>query len=238
VSAQVRTPLGAPRSAPVVVRLGVMPEVIRCGVRSMLTAYADRVALRDEDEPRRVSDLCLVDPYTEEQAFGAAFQESSGDAGPLAFYTCVPMADRAELSSAVTAFPGRFRGWLCMRRPAGSLVSGLERIHRGEIVIDEQPRPEHHDHPAAAGPGLCSRELEILTLVASGLSNHQIAAHTYLSINSVKSYIRTAYRKIGAHSRSEAVLWGVEHGLVQRCPGDDTLTAVLLERRRDGRSTA
>ena len=35
---------------------------------------------------------------------------------------------------------------------------------------------------------------------------------TYLSPNTVKSYIRTIYRKIGAGSRTQAVLWGVDHG--------------------------
>ena len=41
-----------------------------------------------------------------------------------------------------------------------------------------------------------------------------VAAHTYLSPNTVKSYIRSVYRKIGAESRTQAVLWGVNHGFV------------------------
>ena len=39
-----------------------------------------------------------------------------------------------------------------------------------------------------------------------------MAATTFLSVNSVKSYIRSIYRKIGVKSRTQAVLWGVEHG--------------------------
>ena len=39
-----------------------------------------------------------------------------------------------------------------------------------------------------------------------------MAATTFLSINSVKSYIRSTYRKIGVNSRTQAVLWGIEHG--------------------------
>ena len=52
----------------------------------------------------------------------------------------------------------------------------------------------------------------MLALITQGLSNNDIAAQTHLSINSVKSYIRTGYRKIGVTSRSQAVLWGVRHG--------------------------
>ena len=44
------------------------------------------------------------------------------------------------------------------------------------------------------------------------LANAEVAALTYLSPNTVKSYIRTIYRKIGVGSRTQAVLWGVNHG--------------------------
>jgi len=64
--------------------------------------------------------------------------------------------------------------------------------------------------------GLTQRELEVLELVTVGCSNDEIAKRLFLSINSVKSYIRTGYRKIGATRRTQAVLWGVEHGLTTR----------------------
>ena len=60
--------------------------------------------------------------------------------------------------------------------------------------------------------GLTAREAEVIALITQGLSNSDIASHSSLSINSVKSYIRSAYRKIGVTSRTNAVLWGVEHG--------------------------
>ena len=44
------------------------------------------------------------------------------------------------------------------------------------------------------------------------MSNQQIADECFLSINSVKSYIRSAYRRIGATSRSQAVVWCIQHG--------------------------
>ena len=59
---------------------------------------------------------------------------------------------------------------------------------------------------------MTDREGEILALVTQGKSNAEVAELTYLSPNTVKSYIRTTYRKIGVASRTQAVLWGVRHG--------------------------
>lgn len=60
--------------------------------------------------------------------------------------------------------------------------------------------------------GLTRREAEIIGLIVQGLSNRQISEATMLSINSVKSYIRSAYRKMDVASRTQAVAWGVQHG--------------------------
>ena len=62
--------------------------------------------------------------------------------------------------------------------------------------------------------GLTAREAEVLALITQGMSNADIAIRTSLSINSIKSYIRSCYRKIGAVSRSQAVLWGATHGFL------------------------
>ena len=60
--------------------------------------------------------------------------------------------------------------------------------------------------------GLTDREAEILALITQGRSNAEVAALTFLSPNTVKSYIRSVYRKIDAGSRTQAVLWGVRNG--------------------------
>jgi len=51
-----------------------------------------------------------------------------------------------------------------------------------------------------------------LDLIAKGLSNQEIADAVYLSVNSVKSHIRTAYRKVGVTRRSQAVGWVLQNG--------------------------
>jgi len=61
------------------------------------------------------------------------------------------------------------------------------------------------------GAGLTRRESEIVGLIVRGLSNHAIAERCSLSINTVKSHVRSAYQKMDVGSRSGAVAWGVQH---------------------------
>ena len=68
------------------------------------------------------------------------------------------------------------------------------------------------EHRLGQDVGLTPREVDVLTLITQGLSNQEIAEQSYLSINSVKTYIRSAYRRIGVTSRSQAVVWCLQHG--------------------------
>jgi DNA-binding NarL/FixJ family response regulator len=52
-----------------------------------------------------------------------------------------------------------------------------------------------------------------VSLIAAGAPNKEIARRLGLSMNTVKSHIRTAYRAMGVTSRTQAVLWAVEHGI-------------------------
>jgi DNA-binding NarL/FixJ family response regulator len=63
-----------------------------------------------------------------------------------------------------------------------------------------------------AEAGLTPREIEVLSAIARGRSNKEICASYAISVNTVKSTIRSAYRKIGATTRAQAVSWCVDHG--------------------------
>jgi LuxR family maltose regulon positive regulatory protein len=52
---------------------------------------------------------------------------------------------------------------------------------------------------------LSARELDVLELFAEGLTNQEIAARLYLSLNTVKAHSRNIYGKLGVHSRTRAV---------------------------------
>ena len=52
----------------------------------------------------------------------------------------------------------------------------------------------------------------MLALLCQGLSNQEITERAFLGMNTVKTHMRTHYRKIGVDSRTRAVLWGIDHG--------------------------
>ncbi len=62
--------------------------------------------------------------------------------------------------------------------------------------------------------GITARELEILALVARGLSNREIATHLFVSENTVKTHVSRAFDKLGAARRTQAVRRGKELGLL------------------------
>jgi len=67
-------------------------------------------------------------------------------------------------------------------------------------------------HPS----GLSARELEILKLVARGLSNREIGAELFISEHTAANHIRSILRKTGSANRTEATAYAYEHGLEQR----------------------
>ena len=91
-------------------------------------------------------------------------------------------------------------GYLSKTLPARELVAALEAVHAGEVSSATRRRGARSavglDWPGR-GEGLTDRESEILALITQGKSNADVAALTYLSPNTVKSYIRIVYRKIG-----------------------------------------
>jgi LuxR family maltose regulon positive regulatory protein len=90
----------------------------------------------------------------------------------------------------------------------GMLTARLERAGR-------EPRPAGARRPAPGPAGeLTERELVVLRLLATTLSQREIAQELYVSVNTVRTHIQGAYRKLGAASREEAVAVARDHGLL------------------------
>jgi DNA-binding NarL/FixJ family response regulator len=127
--------------------------------------------------------------------------------------------------TAVVAFQAEFRADVSERLLAMGVADVVSMDVTGEALLErlEHAAAGRRIAPAAVrrrsrdvarlAAGLTEREVAVLELIAAGLSNDEIAAQLFVSINTVKTYVRTAYRRIGAKSRSHAVIWAMRQGL-------------------------
>jgi DNA-binding CsgD family transcriptional regulator len=84
------------------------------------------------------------------------------------------------------------------------------------VVVKESipPAPFVPDDARRDHLGITRREMEILQLVAQGMTNREIAAHLFVSENTVKTHCARAFDKLGARRRTQAVQLGKELGLL------------------------
>ena len=95
---------------------------------------------------------------------------------------------------------------------AEELVGVALSAAAGTLDDSEVAQAAEHDTRLGDVVGLSPRETDVLRLVVLGFSNHDIARELFVSVNSVKTYIRSAYRKIGVTTRPQVVAWCVRHG--------------------------
>jgi DNA-binding NarL/FixJ family response regulator len=204
----------APRH-PITVALVDDYDVVVMGVANMFDKYRDRLVVAELDSTMAVEDTVDIVLYD-------SFAQPESDHEEIATLVANPRANRVVVYTwnfhpdlIASAQRHGAHGYLSKTLAARELVAALEAIHAGETVISDPPRRARSaiglDWPGR-GEGLSDRESEILALITQGKSNADVARLSYLSPNTVKSYIRTIYRKIDVGSRTQAVLWGVAHG--------------------------
>lgn len=198
-------------------------ELVVAGVAAMLAPFSDQVVVVELDSgvpPVCDVDVVLVDTFGQGEGEHLSVDDLLDDGKPrVVVYSWNTRPDVVERTMARGA-----AGYLPKSARAEEIVATVVKVHAGEAVrpqggVDADLAAELADGESSGSwpgkaQGLSAREAEVVSLISRGLSNQEIAERTYLSINSVKTYIRTAYRKIGVTRRSQAVAWGLQHGLL------------------------
>lgn len=179
-------------------------EVVMRGLISMLADYPDRLVVTALPSVRSRApgvDVILYDTFGLYLSDGADLRHllHETDAEVLIFSRDMRPDLRAQ------AYSLGARAWVSMSVHAGELVRSIELAAAG------QPLGEHEDRMSTVA-GLSTREVEVLALITQGLSNKEIAEKLVVSVNTLKSHIRQAYRKIDVTTRSQAVSWAITHG--------------------------
>lgn len=187
-------------------------EVVTSGVAGIVERHQDRLRLIDaapgfgNDDP----DVIVYDVVALHDGDGSDLE------GLVKETTSAVLAIsrdlRPDLGARALALGAD--GFVSLEISEDALIEALEAACRGESADDDNTVTgfDAHEHALGHDVGLTPREVDVLQLITQGLSNQEIAEQTYLSINSVKTYIRTAYRRVGVTSRSQAVVWCLQHG--------------------------
>ncbi len=137
----------------------------------------------------------------------------------------------ADENAIVPALRAGARGYLTKDASAEQIEAAIYAVHAGQTHLDPAvqerlvtavvSRPPAAE-PPVPGPkppdGLTAREAEVLTLLASGLSNAEIARRLYLSNATVKTHINRIFAKTGVRDRAQAVRYAYQHGLSTPAP--------------------
>jgi DNA-binding NarL/FixJ family response regulator len=129
----------------------------------------------------------------------------------------------ADDRSVIDALQAGARGYLTKDAGGAEIRHALSQVLDNHAVID--PAVQHHVVDAIATlsaaearrpllpAGLTPREAEVLSLIATGMSNREIAEHLIVSEGTVKSHIHHLLAKIGARDRAQAVTFAYQCGL-------------------------
>ena len=103
-------------------------------------------------------------------------------------------------------------GYLLKEVRATSLIEAIRRVSRGEILLDPAVTERVLNRAREASPldGLTPREIEILALIAEGLSNREIGGRLFLAEKTVKNYVSGILSKLGMQRRTQAAVLATE----------------------------
>ena len=207
-------------------------DVVIAGLAAMLRPYRSQITVVDVSTGRT----------TRRTAVDVVLYDSYGRPG-LDMKRIAETAEQSNVGKVVVftfdfhqhlindALDAGARGYLWKGLSSAQLVEALERVAAGELVVSE-PRPHTHplDSPELSWPlrhlGLTVRESEAIALLVLGLRNREIADSMYVSVDTVKTHLRNAYRKLQVRNRAEAVATALKDADFSRRSRDEILLSV------------
>jgi DNA-binding NarL/FixJ family response regulator len=119
----------------------------------------------------------------------------------------------------VRAIEAGCSGFITKHKAIQEVAAAVRAAHAGEALISPsllaRLLPKLRQNPRGLGSDLTAREVEVLKLLAAGVSNQQIAEELVLSLHTVRNHVQNVITKLGAHSKLEAVATAVREGLIR-----------------------
>jgi DNA-binding NarL/FixJ family response regulator len=166
----------------------------------------------EDDDP----DVAVWDLGGDAAAWRERLQEAAASGPPALALLADQESEEAE-EAASAALAAGVRGLLARDLDGGRLAAALRALARGLLVFDEallQPLLRPRPVPQAPLDPLTPRELEVLQLLAQGLSNRRIAERLGISEHTAKFHVNAIVTKLGAQTRTDAAIRAARLGLV------------------------
>jgi DNA-binding NarL/FixJ family response regulator len=147
----------------------------------------------------------------------------------------IALTTYSDDQSVLGAVRAGARGYLTKDAGPAEIQKAIHRVMADQAVLD--PAVQHHlleafaatpaalepspPGPSAPADGLTPREVEVLGLIAAGLTNQEIAGRLFVTEATVKTHINHLLAKINARDRAHAVTYAYRHGLLPVAPSDE-----------------
>lgn len=195
-------------------------QLVRAGLRQLLSSTADvevvaeasggAEAVESASEVR--PDVVLMDlSMPGMDGIEATRRIVEADAAP-AVLVLTSFSDRDRVLDALDA--GAV-GYLLKDAAPEELLRGIRAAARGDSPLDPRVARTVLDQRSRARPAveLTTREREVLSLVATGLANKQIARRLGITEKTVKTHMTSIFSTLGVSDRTQAALWASRHDL-------------------------
>jgi two-component system response regulator DevR len=222
--------VGASRSAwnngvvpdPVTVFLLDDHEIVRRGVRDLLEAEEDLVVVGEAStEEEAIGRILAVDPDV--AVLDVRLQEGDGISACREIRSrhprtaCLMLTSFADDEALFQAIVAGAAGYVLKQIRSSDLVDAIRRVAKGQQLLDpaatarvmERLRrgPQEDELIARLSP----QERSVLSLLADGLTNRQIADRLYLAEKTIKNYVTSVLSKMGMARRTEAAVYAARH---------------------------
>jgi len=203
-------------------------ELVRQGIAAMLQGAGDVQVIAEaktgrealEVARRELPDVVLMDVRMPDMD-GLEATRKLKEERPRTAVVMLTMHDNpAYLRDAVRAGAA---GYLLKDVSKDELVDAIRQVSSGGAFIESQmlkgmlsEMKPNAGGPSPAAKNLTKREREILTLVAEGMSNREIAEKLVLSPETVKSHVAAILEKLNVSDRTQAAIYAVRNGLVEQ----------------------
>ena len=205
-------------------------EMVRAGLRLILSAEDDLEIVGEAPDGRAgveaartlAPDVVLMDVRMPKVNGIEAAAQIRADLPTTKILMLTVSDEEEDLYEAIKAGAN---GYLLKEISVEEVAEAIRAVMQGQSLISPSMASKllsefnalvrrAEDRQQFPAPALTNREIEVLRLVAKGMSNREIAEELYISENTVKNHVRNILEKLHLHNRMEAVIYAVKERLL------------------------